>query len=247
MPQELEEAIAYEQGIATEAASLRGDEVVVTAALLVKLWPLLRRPIPKGFIKAVGVVKGKPYDSTGVSSVQVQIERMDNVLGPLGWDDITQYTNEGRLAHVQVRILGESGVVLVQRESWGGVDRASTEGNLRKGSYTNAAKVAFARIGPGHEVYLGATDLDPDVHEGAAAEQVKPSRLTHADEGSPRLLTAEEREKVMLAVEGAGYAADGVEMLLAAVGASDPASLTVVHAFELRKILDEKAEKEGSV
>jgi hypothetical protein len=51
------------------------------------------------------------------------------------------------------------------------VNRGSTQGNLRKGSFTNAAKQALARIGPAHEVYIGVTDHDPDVDEEAAKQQ----------------------------------------------------------------------------
>lgn len=167
----LQEAIAYEERIAAEAAEIRGDATELTPTLLTQLLPLLKRPIPQGFIKSVGKVTGKPYESTGVASVQVQIERMDNVLTPVWWRDDHEYSEQGKLCFVTVFVgnLGEP--PMVSRSSMGGVDRASTIGNLYKGSYTNAAKLALARVGPGHEVYLGATDLDPDVHQQTAEQQ----------------------------------------------------------------------------
>jgi len=235
----LAEAFAAEQAIADEAAAIRGDAVLIDTVLFLKLWPLLRRPIPEGFIKSIGVVKGKPYESTGISSVQVQIGRMDNVLTPLGWHDVVEYELEGRLAHVTVSVLGVDGEPIVQRDAWGGVNQASTTGNLYKGTYTNAAKVAFARIGPGHEVYVGATDLDPDVHAKAANEQAKPvAGSQEQGDDAPRLLRADERKKVVKAVEDAKLE---WPKLMAAVGFEDTDKLTTADAFEIRKLIDERA------
>lgn len=174
-PKMLAEAMAHEEDIAREARKLRIGEQRLTADLFLKLWVLLRRPIPQGFVRSLPKLEGKPYASTGISAVQVQITRMDNVLTPLWWWDSVEYHEDGKLAHVKV-IVGDrhgGGAVLLNREAWGGVNRGSTVGNLYKGSYTNAAKVAFARIGPGWEVYLGATDFDPDTDVEAARAQGK--------------------------------------------------------------------------
>lgn len=179
-PEALADATAYEAQIAKEAAGIRGDAKELTPALFMELWPLLRRPIPEGFIVATEAVTGKPYPSTGVKSVQVLTDRMDNVLTPLWWWDETEYTGEGSgpkdvgtLARVTVHV-GSNRVPILSRGSHGGVDRASTLGNLWKGTYTNAAKRAFAAVGPGHEIYLGTTDLDPDVSPDAAKAQERP-------------------------------------------------------------------------
>jgi hypothetical protein len=178
-------ALAFEQTVAEEAAQIRGQAVGLDRELFLKLWPLLRRPIPTGYIQSIGAVTGKPYASTGITSVQVQMDRMDNVLTPLGWEVSDDYLEEGKVAIVTVRVLDREGDTLFERSSRGGVDRASTSGNLYKGSFTNAAKLAFARVGPGHEVYVGATDLDPDVHEGAAKAQASAS--TSQGAGAPPL------------------------------------------------------------
>lgn len=239
MSTNLDEALNDEQAIAEEAAKLREGTAGLDRELFQRLWPLLRKPIPGGFIKTIGVVKGKPYDSTGVSSVQVQIERMDNVLGPLAWRDRVEYSEGGKLAHVTVDVIDKDGDVLVSRESWGGVNQASTIGNLHKGSYTNAAKLAFARVGPGHEVYLGATDLDPDVHEKAAAEQARPQRGSDAPVG-PRLLRDDERERVAKAIEELNLGEKSVALLLASVGVEDIASMTTADAFELHRLIADK-------
>lgn len=167
--QTLQDAIASEQQIADEAHRYHeGKEF--DAALLAELMPLLRLPIPTGFIITTEATKGKPYPSTGVKSMQVQVNRMDAVLGATNWGWRTEWFNDGKVAEVTVWI-GTEDAPLVCRAARGGVNQASTEGNRYKGSETNAGKLAFARIGPGWEVYVGAADLDPDVSEDAAKAQ----------------------------------------------------------------------------
>jgi hypothetical protein len=169
----LQAAMQSEDELAARAAEVRGDNTQLDRALFLELWPLLREPIPAAFIQTVGRVEGKPYDSTGIRSVQVLIDRMNNVLTPLWWWDEVEYEQDGKLCTVTVSVgdrSGENGILLA-RSSRGGVQRGSSIGNVYKGSYTNAAKLAFARVGPGHEVYLGAVDLDPDVSEDLANQE----------------------------------------------------------------------------
>lgn len=238
---ELAAAVAGEQEIAREAADIRGEAVEITPALVLKLRPLLCKPIPQGFIRSIGVVAGKPYSSTGISAVQVQHNRMNNVLTPLWWWEKVSYHMDGKLAHVRVGV-GEYGErPLFTREAWGGVDRASTIGNLHKGSYTNAAKVAFARVGPGHEVYIGATDLDPDVNEQAAKEQARPAApAAVALDSAPRRLTEEEIARIVTGMEKEGYGDEDQMMLLSAVGVTSSETMTTADAFELRALMDER-------
>lgn len=174
-------AIAYEHEIADMAKGIRGDSVALTPALFLELLPLLRKPIPAGFIVETDAVKGKPYKSTGIKSLQVQIDRLDNVLTPLCWHWTTEWSDDGRTATVEVRVLDGDGKALVVRRARGGVNQASTDGNLLKGSETNAAKLAFARLGVGHEVYLGATDFDPDVDKDAAEIQTATPKVETLD------------------------------------------------------------------
>jgi hypothetical protein len=226
------EAIAAEQEIAARAETLRGEATVLTPEMFLKLWPLLREPIPAGFLSTVPKQTGKPYDSTGIKSVQVQVTRMDNVLTPLWWNDEVEYHDEGRLARVTVRVPG-----LVSRQAWGGVDRGSTRGNIYKGSYTNAAKMAFARVGPGWEVYLGATDLDPDVNAQAARAAAKAparARETPERETNERLLTQDELAKLTAMIEQAGR---DVEIVLGSIGVEATEHLTNVNAFEIYDLL----------
>src|SRR3954468_14632347 len=84
-PDLLAEAITYEEQIEADAAEIRGDATELTRRLYLQLLPLLRRPIPAGFIVTTAVVTGKPYESTEIKSLQVQIDRLDNVLTPLAW------------------------------------------------------------------------------------------------------------------------------------------------------------------
>lgn len=182
-PDPLATAIAYEQAIADEAAEIRGDHKELTPELYLQLRPLLRKPIPSAFIVTTGKVEGKPYPSTGVKSLQVLTDRMDNVLTPFWWRydvefvgpegvDARGVPNAGRLAEVTVYVVGsDHDKPLIVKRSRGGVNQASTIGNLFKGSETNAAKRAFAAIGPAWEVYVGAADFDPDTDLDAAGQQ----------------------------------------------------------------------------
>ncbi len=183
------EAIASEQEIADEAAEIRSEANAddgLTAELFMKLYPLLCLPIPSGFIQTIPPTEGKPYESTGVRSVQVQIDRMNNVLTPLWWWYDEHFEDGGKLALVTV-IVGnrfhkeEHREIMVRRTSHGGVGRGSGSGNIYKGSFTNAAKLAIARVGPGHEVYLGAADLDPDVNREVAEQKVASNGAPAAD------------------------------------------------------------------
>jgi hypothetical protein len=192
--QALAEAVQYEEGIAAEAAQIRGDEDRLTPALFRSLWPLLCRPIPAAYIVTEPAVRGKPYESTGIKSVQVQVDRMNNVLTPLWWWYVDRYEKEGRVCEVTVYVgnlhatseevqrWGERDAVpleqgvLVSRRSRGGVEQGSSSGNLYKGSFTNAAKLALARLGVGREVYVGTADFDPDVNVGAAVADTEPAK-----------------------------------------------------------------------
>jgi hypothetical protein len=167
---DLAAAITSEAEIAARAADIRKGKEVLTPALLDELHPLLREPIPSAFIQTVGRLEGKPYASTGIRSVQVQIDRMNNVLGLSWWDFEEDFEADGKLAKVTVYIGNPGETPLAKRSSRGGVDRGTGTGNRYKGSFTNAAKLAFARVGPGHEVYVGAADLDPDVNEAVAKQ-----------------------------------------------------------------------------
>lgn len=222
---DVDQALAYEHQLADEAEKIRDGATVLTADLFMQLVPLLKRPIPTGFISHTGVVKGKPYESTGVKSVQVLIDRMDNVLGPTNWRDRADFNDDGTLCEVTVEVLGPDREILLSRSSFGGVNQASTTGNRYKGSYTNAAKLAFARVGPGHEVYLGAVDFDPDVNE-VMAEQQDPrpqQRATAPRAQSDVPLEDPDRELAQLLADGPlaekrRKANDGMEILGAGPG-----------------------------
>jgi hypothetical protein len=231
-------AIAYETEIAEMAKGIRGDATELTPALFMELLPLLRKPIPQGFIVETEAVKGKPYKSTGIKSLQVQIDRLDNVLSPLAWHWTTEWSNEGRTASVEVRVLDGDGKALVVRRARGGVNQASTDGNLLKGSETNAAKLAFARLGVGHEIYLGATDHDPDVDQDAAKAQ--------AEEGKQpeRKLSQEQADKAQEAVEAAGLSGD-LPHKLRAFGVKAITDLTYEQGFALKSWIDERVAKGG--
>jgi hypothetical protein len=229
-PKPEDAGIAYEQALADKAAAIRGEALDVGPKLLLELWPLLRAPIHPDHLEHVEAVKGKPYDSTGVRSLQVQIDRMDNVLGPLSWGWRTVWSEQGTLAKVRVWIGPAEpqapGDCLVIREAYGGVDRGSTKGNVYKGSETNAAKLAFARMGPGHEVYLGQADLDPDVSKAVAEAQ--PAESVQ----EPQKLTDEQAAKLTTAVTAAGLS-EALGAKLRGFGKASIAELTYEQGLAL--------------
>lgn len=230
---ELDAAIREEESIAGEASEIRGDATELTPTLFFRLWPLLRRPIPRGFIRSVGVVAGKPYDSTGVRSEQVLINRMNNVLTPLWWWDEVEWFEDGKVAEVTICVGEMGGRVLLKRSSRGGVNKGSTLGNIFKGSKTNASKRAFAAVGPGHEIYLGAADLDPDTDPDAAKQQ---DRSIPAEE---MRLTDAQRQRVLVAFVDAGIADDELQLFLRSVGLDSADDMQLSHALALREKLDE--------
>jgi hypothetical protein len=225
-------AIAYEQAIADEAYTLwSSDEWAEDTGLNPWLYrllrPMLRRPIPEGFIQRVGPVTGKPYDSTGIRSVQVQMDRLDNVLGPFNWGYEAQYHDDGKRCYVRAWV-GKKDQPLFERDSWGGVNQGSTKGNIWKGSFTNAAKLAFARLGPGWEVYVGAADFDPDTDEDAAKAQEQTSEAASPQ----RTLPSEKAQVLQNVVEKAGLTKH-LDAKLRSFGAESIEALTVEQAVSL--------------
>lgn len=238
-PDPLAIAIAYEQQIATEAAAIRaefGD--VLSLGLYMRLRPLLLMPIPAALIQTTEAVKGKPYESTGIRSLQVSIDRLDNVLTPFWWGYSYEHANDGRLCHL-TSWLGEKDSPLFTRESWGGVNQGSTEGNVYKGSFTNTAKRGFAEaFGVGHEVYLGATDFDPDTDLAAAEIQAEGGKQPE------RKLSAEQAEKAAEAIEAAGLS-DALPHKLRSFGVKALTDLTYEQGFALKTWIDEHSAKAG--
>jgi hypothetical protein len=243
-------AAEYEAALALEAEQLRGNAwargnaCVLDSALYLQLWPLLCRPIPAEYIETVGVVKGKPYESTGIRSVQVQIDRMNNVLTPLWWEYRAEHSDAGTICLVTVSVFiahPEGLVRTVSRSSHGGVDRGSTLGNVYKGSFTNAAKRAFAAHGPGHEVYLGDVDLDPDVSESMA--QTQDARRRRVPRGT---LSRAQREKVVQAYAEAGITGRELSIYLKAAGVDTPEELTAPATLKMRELLDAELERRAA-
>jgi hypothetical protein len=144
--------------------------------LLRELEPLLEAPIPPEYIEHTASVKGKPYESTGIRSPQVQVDRLNAVLGVGHWTYLTYHTDAGELCKVWALVgndlhlarladgeLDANGAeILAYRVGWGGHGRGSGRGDLFKGSETNAVKRVLARLGPGCEVYRLDFEDNPD-------------------------------------------------------------------------------------
>lgn len=80
-----------------------------------------------------------------------------------------------------------------------------------------------------------------DVEDAQGDYEAEIPTPTTSGEGVPvgaRVLTVDERAKVLKAIKDAGHAEDGLAMLLTAAGAESPESLTTAHAFEIRALLD---------
>jgi hypothetical protein len=227
-PNPLSEAIFHEQRVADEAAAIwaEGNDptLSITPRLYLRLRPLLRRAIPPGYIEHVGEVKGKPYKSTGVRSVQVQMDRLDNVLLPHNWGYSRVFSEGGKVCEVVAWIGQSRDEALVVRDSFGGVGQASTMGNLLKGAFTNAAKPAFARLGPAWEVYVGAADFDPDTDQSAAGAQAATEPQEDKDPNRP--LSPAAVEKLQTAIEAKGIPATDVQMKLRGFGVESADKLT---------------------
>lgn len=210
---------------------------VLTAQTLRKLRPLLREAINPRYIVTTGPAeKGKPMTTTGIVSVQVQIERLMEVLGGAHYRTLAHWMPDGVRCHVHVVIGndlqwctldGEDGKmqpytllqgtvaaaagilagvkeaeVIEHAHGWGGHARGSAPGDIWKGSYTNAAKLAIARVGPGGHVYLLDFEDDPHapeargVNKGGRGNQPAQQQRTEATapaEGAPPM-TDEQHE-----------------------------------------------------
>lgn len=195
-----------------EAAEYDGT---LTGKLLRDLQPLLKAPIPPKYIDRIPPTTGKPYESTGVKSVQVQVDRMNDVLGLEHWRWLPFYAEEGKVCRVIVivgnKLAGvrvdergdldpaslEGAEILVVRDGWGGHSRGSGKGDILKGSETNTLKRVLARVGPGCDIYR--LDYDLDTHnsgeeytpEGGVKPVVGGSPLSA---GQVRLIRARARD-----------------------------------------------------
>ncbi len=223
---EKQAAFDAEAAIAVEAAELRRESTELTIELWTRLRPLLLKPFHRAFIVALSAGEGKPYASEGIRSVHVQQHRMDGVLTPFWWREVVAYEEGARVCRVVVEV-GPKDAPIFSRESRGGVERAQGLGNHYKGSYTNSAKLAFAKVGPGQHVYMGAADLDPDTDADAAKNQAA---------GAP--LDAETVQRVLAGLASVGLSDEEISRALADVGLDSPDGMARTHAMKLRELVD---------
>jgi hypothetical protein len=159
--------------IAAEAALVRDEhkyDGALTAAILVALGHVLRRPTPSRYVQHIPATTGKPYDSTGLNSGQFQIDYMNAAFGRSHWRALRHYPAEhnGHLCKMLVivgndlvkakldtagdLVAGDADILSVSEE-WGSVKRAAAPADAYKGSATNASKRALAAFGPGSDVF----------------------------------------------------------------------------------------------
>jgi hypothetical protein len=159
----------------------------LTSSILRQLEPLMYTRIPEEYLHFSPQTTGKPYDSTGIRSLQVQVDLANAVLGAAHWRLLTYYPIKGdrpdpttchawviigsNLQPAEVAPDGDSveangATILAARDGWGGIKRGNHEGDERKGSQTNAAKRALAHAGFGANVYR--LDFDEELVDGMA-------------------------------------------------------------------------------
>lgn len=153
----------------------------LTMPMLRALEDLLNTPIPEEYLLHSEKTEGKPYDSTGLKSLQVQVDIANAVLGGGHWRLLTHYKTEhvchawviigndvirAKLSDDGEEVLPEGADIFLTRDGWGGVKRSNHEGDGRKGAQTNASKRALAQAGPGSNVYR--LDFDEELVDGAA-------------------------------------------------------------------------------
>jgi len=173
----------------------------LTGPMVRQLARLARQtPTPERLVKTSPPVTGKPYASTGLTSLQPQIEMANAIYGEAHWrwwiepsadtdgtylvtllignhlHDIVEITGEG-----EMRASGPDTEVLVSHTLLGSNPNGSNPANKMKGALTNAGKRLLATVGCCGDVYRFDGDGDPDDPAAAGA----PARRTGGGSGSP--------------------------------------------------------------
>jgi len=192
---------------AAEIRKAHGYTGQLTAPLLLELEPLLREPIDPRYIERIPPKSGKPYESTGVKSVQVQVDRMNDVLGAPHWRSLIYYAEGGTVCKAVVLVgnkLASASLdaegnlvcgdadILVVRDGWGGHSRGSGKGDILKGAETNTLKRVLARVGPGCDIYR--LDYDLDTHgQGPEYRPVRAAASAEASVGDRKVSPGQQR------------------------------------------------------
>lgn len=176
-----------------DAEAIKGDEAYkdsggkMTGPLYDALEPLLFKPTPPVYIEHRPKGEGNPYPTTGLKSTQIQVDRMNDVLGRRHWRTLLFYSQNGTLCKAVVIVgndlhwarLDEHGELLpytvvdagdtkeireadivALHEGWGGW-KSNKLGDTFKSAETNALKRVLARFGPGADVYR--VDYEEDI------------------------------------------------------------------------------------
>lgn len=209
------EAQEHEHAIRVEAEAIRleGDyEGRLTPGMFARLESLLSRPTPAVYVehtpveyKEDGKPKGLPFATTGIKSIQFQIDRMNAVLGLMGWRSLLHYTQGGVLVKAVVvvgndlhlcslakdtgelewwkEVGGEMklATIITTREGWGGF-QMRTIGDTHKAGETNTLKRVLARMGPGNDVFR--VDYEADVLAALGSGDAPPASTFNQSQGA---------------------------------------------------------------
>lgn len=222
-----------------QAADIRKThayEGSMTAALLSALGGLLYEAMPDAYIEFSPPTQGKPYPSTGIRSVQPQVDHMNAVLGAAHWRALLHFQDGGALCKTVVIIgddlarasldehgrlqAGDAHVVAVQ-EGWGGVKRGNTTGDLMKGATTNALKRTLAAFGPGANVYR--LDVEPELL-GGVGRDVPAGGPSVTGAPASGLASDGQRKLISVRASQAGLADADLANIMLAVGGAAPQS-----------------------
>jgi hypothetical protein len=185
------EAIKREHGYHDPDAPNHGR---LTAAMVTQLTRLAQTiATPETLITTEPPTEGKPYTSTGLSSLQPQIDVMHAIFGPAHWRLRERELEDGvldlelvigndldappRLDPATRELRETPAEVLLRHRMRGSHTRGRSHGDRYKGALTNGAKRLLAMSGACADVWRFAPDLD-EAHNapaGSARDARKPS------------------------------------------------------------------------
>ena len=154
----------------------------LTTPILDALRPILREETPRQYVKETPPTEGKPYTSTGVSSLQYFYDFLSDVFGLSHWVTPMWYSSDGTSGHGWVLIgnnlagievdeetgrliIPDDAEILVRHDGWGGYARGRSVGDCKKGTQTNTLKRVIAMAGPAADVTR--LDVDAELVDGS--------------------------------------------------------------------------------
>jgi hypothetical protein len=176
-------------------------------------------------------VKFKPQTVSGNRALAVPFvdarviqDRLDDVLGVMGWQDSYECLPDGSVVcRLRIRLGSE----WITKEDVGGQSEQPDEGDRRKAAFSDALKRAAVKFGIGRYLYRMKpqwVDYDPQKRqfvrmptlpaatEHTAPKPVKPKKETPATQPSLPAATAAQQDEGAAKTVGRGMPSDGTEL-----------------------------------